>query len=79
MRDAVRRISHSIAFSALRRAEMGRRHHISGKYLGACAREKAWREDTSAGRTARCTASWRWRRSAVRVSRVWAGYWQRTR
>jgi ISXO2-like transposase domain len=55
-----RRINHSIAFSddgactnqaesyfaRLRRAEWGQHHHISGKYLGAYAREMAWQEDT---------------------------------
>jgi hypothetical protein len=30
----------------MRRAEWGQHHHISGKYLGAYAREMAWREDT---------------------------------
>jgi hypothetical protein len=31
---------------ALRRAECGQHHDISGKYLGAYAREMAGREDT---------------------------------
>jgi len=30
-------------FSRLRRAEIGTRHHISGPYLNAYAREMAWR------------------------------------
>ena len=58
-----KRINHSIAFcndgactnqaesyfSRLRRAEWGQHHHISGKYLGAYAREMAWREDPAQG------------------------------
>ena len=56
----VRRINHTAAYSTdeantnqaesyfarLRRAEWGRHHRISGKYLDAYAREMAWREDT---------------------------------
>ena len=55
----MRRINHSVAysldgactngaesfFSRLRRSEIGHRHHISGGYLLAYAREMAWRED----------------------------------
>ena len=55
----VRRVNHSIQFvdencctnqaesffSRLRRMEVGTHHHISGRYLGAYARECAWRED----------------------------------
>ncbi len=32
-------------FSRMRRAEQGHHHHISGVYLGCCAKESAWRED----------------------------------
>ena len=53
------RINHSVAysldgactnqaesyFSRLRRAEIGQHHHISGKYLGACAGGMTWKED----------------------------------
>ena len=64
-------------FSRLRRAEMGQHHHISGKYLGAYAREMAWREDTR--RKANGTLHGLVAASALGhpVSRIWAGYWQR--
>ena len=32
-------------FSQLRHVEIGTHHHISGRYLGCYAHEKAWRED----------------------------------
>src|SRR3712207_4398991 len=86
-----RRVNHSIAFSddgactnqaesyfaRLRRAEWGQHHHISGKYLGAYAREMAWREDTRRrpnGTLHRLAAG-----AALGhpVSRLWKGYWQR--
>lgn len=88
----VRRINHSIAysldgastnqaesyFSRLRRAELGQHHHISGKYLYAYAREMAWREDRRRQpngdlHTAMANAA-----LAHPVSRIWAGYWQRS-
>lgn len=88
----MRRINHSKAFSMdgactnqaesffsrLRRAELGQHHHISGKYLAAYANEMAWREDrrrTSNGDLWRMVAG-----AALThpVSRMWAGYWQRT-
>ena len=86
-----KRINHSIAFSddgactnqaesyfsRLRRAEWGQHHHISGKYLGAYAREMAWREDTRR----RPNGSLHGLATAAvlghPVSRMWAGYWQR--
>ncbi|MBL6080695.1 IS1595 family transposase [Belnapia sp. T18] len=86
-----KRINHSIAFSddgactnqaesyfsRLRRAEWGQHHHISGKYLGAYAREMAWREDTR--RQANGTLHGLATAAALShpVSRMWAGYWQR--
>ena len=88
-----RRINHSIAFSddgactnqaesyfsRLRRAEWGQHHHISGKYLGAYAREMAWREDTR--RRPNGTLHGLMAAAALGhpVSRMWAGYWQRGR
>lgn len=88
----MRRINHSIAFSLdgactnlaesyfsrLRRAEWGQHHHISGKYLLAYAREMAWREDSrrqSNGSLHELAAG---ASLGHPVSRVWAGYWQRT-
>jgi transposase-like protein len=88
----MKRINHSVAysldgactnqaesyFSRLRRAEIGQHHHISGKYLGAYAVEMAWREDT------RRVSNGAQHRAATGaalghpVSRVWAGYWQRS-
>ncbi|WP_043339636.1 IS1595 family transposase [Belnapia moabensis] len=86
-----KRINHSIAFaddgactnqaesyfSRLRRAEWGQHHHISGKYLGAYAREMAWREDTR--RRPNGTLHGLAAAAALGhpVSRIWAGYWQR--
>ena len=86
------RINHSVAFSKdgactnlaesffsrLRRAEIGQHHHISGKYLGFYAAEMAWREDrrrVSNGDLHQAAAA-----AALShpVSRVWAGYWQRS-
>ena len=88
-----RRINHSVAFSddgactnqaesyfsRLRRAEWGQHHHISGKYLGAYAREMAWREDTR--RRPNGTLHGLVAAAALGhpVSRMWKGYWQRGR
>ena len=86
-----RRVNHSIAFmdegvctnqaesyfSRLRRAEIGTHHHIAGPYLYAYAGEMAWREDNrrvSNGSQAALVAG---AAMASRVSRTWAGYWQR--
>jgi transposase-like protein len=86
-----KRINHSVAFSdngactnqaesyfsRLRRAELGQHHHISGKYLGAYAREMAWREDTR--RRPNGTLHNLATAAALGhpVSRTWSGYWQR--
>lgn len=65
-------------FSRLRRAEIGTHHHISGRYLAAYATEMAWREDNRRRSNGEqyLTAT----HAALNhpVSRVWAGYWQRT-
>lgn len=64
-------------FSRLRRMEVGTHHHIAGPYIGAYAGEAAWREDNrrvdngSQAMTVVASAM------ASRVSRRWAGYWQR--
>ena len=86
------RINHSVAysqdgactnqaesfFSRMRRAEIGQFHHVSGKYLGFYAAEMAWKEDNR--RTANGTQHTMATGAALAhpVSRVWAGYWQRT-
>ena len=86
-----RRINHSIAFSddgactnqaesyfaRLRRAEMGQHHHISGLYLGAYAREMAWRENTRRMPNGALHGLVTGAALAHPVSRVWKGYWQR--
>ena len=64
-------------FSRLRRAEIGTHHQISGRYLGAYAKEMAWREDNrrvSNGEQFLMAAG-----AALGhpVSRQWKGYWQR--
>ena len=88
-----RRINHTIAFSddgactnqaesyfsRLRRAEWGQHHHISGKYLGAYAREMAWREDTRRRPNGTLHALAAGAALGHPVSRVWKGYWQRAR
>ncbi|NOG74245.1 transposase [Roseicella sp. DB1501] len=85
-----KRINHTVAFSLdgactnqaesyfsrLRRAEWGQHHHISGKYLGAYAREMAWREDTrrrSNGTLHNLVAAVALKHP---VSRMWACYWR---
>lgn len=87
----MRRINHSVAFSAdgactnwaesyfsrLRRAEWGQHHHISGKYLLAYAREMAWREDNRRQTNGSLHEMAAGAALAHPVSRVWAGYWQR--
>ena len=65
-------------FSRMRRAEIGQHHHISGKYLIAYAGEMAWKEDNrrldnGSQHEAVATVA-----LAHPVSRVWAGYWQRS-
>ncbi len=88
-----RRINHSIAFSddgacanqaesyfsRLRRAEWGQHHHISGRYLGAYAREMAWREDTRRRPNGALHGLAASAALGHPVSRQWAGYWQRGR
>src|SRR6185312_10763220 len=87
------RINHSIAFSKdgactnqaesffsrMRRAEIGQHHHISGKYLISYAAEMAWKEDHR--RVANGSQHEAVTGAALGhpVSRVWAGYWQRSR
>jgi transposase-like protein len=90
-RYSVHRINHSVCysdgeactnqaesyFSRLRRAELGVHHHIAGPYLNAYATEMTWREDNrrvSNGSQAVIVGS---AAMASRVSRRWAGYWQR--
>jgi transposase-like protein len=89
----VKRINHTVAFSLdgactnqaesyfsrLRRAEFGQHHHISGKYLGAYAREMAWREDTRRRPNGTLHAMMAGAALGHPVSRQWAGYWQRGR
>lgn len=86
-----KRVNHSIAFmdegvctnqaesyfSRLRRMEVGTHHHIAGPYLAAYAGEASWREDNrrvSNGDQAALVGA---AAMASRVSRKWAGYWQR--
>jgi hypothetical protein len=57
----------------------GQHHHISGKYLGAYAREMAWREDTRRRPNATLHALAAGAALGHPVSRVWKGYWQRGR
>src|SRR5262245_57639413 len=66
-------------FSRLRRAEIGIHHHVAGPYLSAYAREMAWRENNrrvSNGEQYLMAAD-----AALQhpISRVWKGYWQRSR
>ena len=89
----VKRINHSVAFSLdgactnqaesyfsrLRRAELGQHHHVSGKYLAAYAVEMAWREDNRRMPNGALHQAATGAALAHPVSRVWKGYWQRTR
>lgn len=64
-------------FSRLRRSEIGTHHHFAGRYLGAYAKEMAWREDNrrvSNGEQFLMAAG---AALAHPVSRQWKGYWQR--
>ena len=86
------RINHSVAYSLdgactnqaesyfarLRRAEIGQHHHISGKYLGAYAGEMAWKEDNRRQPNGAQHLAVTGAALAHPVSRVWAGYWQRS-
>jgi hypothetical protein len=65
-------------FSRLRRAEFGIHHRISGQYLGAYAREMAWRENNR-----RVASGEQWNRITAAalthpISAQWKGYWQRS-
>lgn len=64
-------------FSRLRRMEIGTHHHIAGPYLAAYANEASWREDNR--RVANGSQAMMVAGAAMvsRVSRSWAGYWQR--
>ena len=86
-----KRVNHSVAFmdegvctnqaesyfSRLRRAEIGTHHHIAGPYLNAYAGEMAWREDHRKRSNGDQTMLVARAAMASRVSRQWAGYWQR--
>lgn len=86
-----RRVNHSVAFldegvctnqaesffSRLRRAETGVHHHIAGPHLNGYAGEMAWREDHSRTDNGRQWANLGGAAMGSRVSRKWAGYWQR--
>ena len=63
--------------SRLRRAERGVHHRISGKYLGAYARECAWREDFRRVDNGRQFARVLSAAAVLPTSRQWCGYWQR--
>ncbi len=90
-RFLTRRINHSVAFSddgactnqaesyfsRLRRAELGVRHRISGRYLYQYAREMAWREDHRRASNGEQWALVAGAAMAHAVSRQWKGYWQR--
>jgi transposase-like protein len=88
-----RRVNHSIEFqdeckadtnqaesyfSRLRRMEIGTHHHVSGPYLGAYAREAAWREDNRRQPNGTLYMLVAAAAMAHPVSREWKGYWQRT-
>lgn len=65
-------------FSRLRRMVSGQHHHVSHKYLNQYAAHAAWCEDhrhRSNGDNARAVIV---NAVAHPVSRVWAGYWQRS-
>ena len=86
-----RRINHSVAFldegvctnqaesffSRLRRAETGVHHHIAGPHLSSYAGEMAWREDHRRVDNGSQMATLGGAAMGYRVSRTWAGYWQR--
>lgn len=65
-------------FSRLRRAEIGTHHHISGRYLAAYASEMTWREDNRRVSNGEQYLAVAFAALNHPVSRVWAGYWQRT-
>ena len=59
--------------SRLRRAEWGQHHRISGRYLGAYAREMAWREDTRSQHNGMLHALAAGAALGHPVSRMWKG------
>jgi hypothetical protein len=59
------------------RSDWGQHHHISGKYLGAYARERAWREDTRRKHNGALHTLAAGAALGHPVSRMWKGYWQR--
>ena len=61
------------------RATAGRHHHVSGRYLAFYAREMAWREDNRRQPNGSLHEMATAAALAHPVSRVWAGYWQRSR
>lgn len=64
-------------FSRLRKMEVGTHHHIAGPYIGAYAREAAWREDNRRVANGAQTAMVGVAAMDAPVSRQWKGYWQR--
>jgi transposase-like protein len=86
-----RRVNHSVQFmdkgvctnqaesyfSRLRRMEIGTHHHIAGQYLNAYANEAAWREDFRRVDNGSQAMTLTGAAMGSRVSRQWAGYWQR--
>lgn len=87
-----RRINHSIEysngyactnqaesfFSRLRKMEVGTHHHIAGPYLHQYAAEASWREDNRRVANGEQAGMVGVAAMRSRVSRVWAGYWQRS-
>lgn len=65
-------------FSRMRRAELGQHHHISGKYLISYACEMAWKEDNRRVDNGSQHKAVTGMALSHPVSRVWAGYWQRS-
>lgn len=86
-----KRVNHSVAFmdegvctnqaesyfSRLRRMEVGTHHHIAGPYLNAYANEASWREDNRRVPNGSQAVMVAGAALASKVSRKWAGYWQR--
>lgn len=88
----MKRVNHSVSYSQdgactnqaesffarMRRAEIGQHHRISGKYLKAYACEMAWKEDNRRVANGSQHEAVTGMALAHPVSRVWAGYWQRS-
>ena len=64
-------------FSRLRRAAIGQHHCISRLYLGAYAREMAWRENHLRKPNGELFTLAKIATATLPVSRQWKGYWQR--